>query len=324
MLRAAAVALVLALAAASSPAADTPRAAGAVFRSCDDCPEMVVVPAGSFVMGTPGAPPARGAGAAESGVAVIAIGRPFALGRRELTRGEYARFIADSGHEPQGGCRVWDPALARFAEDPRRGWKDLATPAAPADDLPASCVSFDDAQAYVQWLAAKTGERYRLPSEAEWEYAARAGSRALRPWGDDADAGCDFANTYDLVAAARYRLGWPEARCRDGYADLAPAGQFAANAFGLHDMIGNVREWVQDCATGSYVGRPRDGRAWEWIGGCGERVQRGGSWLAPPAENRSGWRGSAPVGEHAADAGFRVALDLGASAREARAEETGH
>lgn len=301
--------------AASSRAADA-RAPGSAFRDCDDCPEMVVVPAGSFVMGTPGAGTARGAGAAEPETVVVEIARPFALGRREVTRGEYARFLADSGHEAQGGCRVWDASLSRFSEDPRRGFQDLATPAAPLDDLPASCISFQDAQAYVQWLSTKTDARYRLPSEAEWEYAARAGSRALRPWGDDAAGGCDHANTYDLGADARYRLGWAMAPCRDGYADLAPVGQFAANAFGLQDMIGNVREWVQDCATGSYVGRPRDARAWEWVGGCGERVLRGGSWLTPPAETRSAFRASAPATEQASDAGFRVAADLAAKERE--------
>lgn len=315
---AAAILLILFVAAAAPSRAADMRAPGSSYRDCDDCPEMVVVPAGSFVMGTPGAPAARGAEAAESEAMVVEIARPFALGRHEVTRGEFARFLSDSGHEPQGGCRVWDAALSRFSEDSRRGFQDLATPAAPTDDLPASCVSFQDAQAYVQWLSSKTGARYRLPSEAEWEYAARAGSRSQRPWGDDAASGCDFANTYDLVAAARYRLGWPEAPCRDGYADLAPVGQFAANAFGLQDMIGNVSEWVQDCATGSYVGRPRDARAWEWIGGCGERVRRGGSWLTPPAESRSAWRASAPAGEHASDAGFRVAADLSAKEREDR------
>jgi formylglycine-generating enzyme required for sulfatase activity len=273
---------------------------------------MVVLPAGGFVMGTAGARPARGAAAAEGEVTTVVLDRPFALARREVTRGEYARFIADSGHEQQSGCRLWDAELARFSEDGRRGWQDIGA----ADDWPAGCLSFADALAYVQWLSAKTGARYRLPSEAEWEYAARAGSQALRPWGDDADAGCDHANLYDLVAAAHYRLGWPAARCRDGHADLAPGGQYAANAFGLQDMIGNVREWVQDCATASYVGRPRDGRAWEWIGGCGERIQRGGSWLTPPDESRSAWRGAAVAGERSADAGFRVARDLAGSRRE--------
>ncbi len=287
---------------------------GSAFRDCEDCPDMVVVPAGAFVMGTPGAAAARGAADAEAGATVVTIAQQFALGRREVTRGEYARFIADSGHEPQAGCRVWDAELARFSDDNRRGWQDIA----PADDFPATCVSFADAVAYAQWLAAKTGEHYRLPSEAEWEFAARAGSRSLRPWGDDAADGCDAANTYDLVAAARFRLGWPEAGCRDGHGDLAPVGQFAANAFGLQDMIGNAREWVQDCATGSYVGRPRDARAWEWIGGCGDRVQRGGSWLTPPDESRSASRHGAPAGERAGDAGFRVARDVEARSRAER------
>ena len=320
-MRRTAVPLLAACLLAAAPAvraAEGARAPGSAFRDCDGCPEMVVVPAGSFVMGTPGAVAARGAAAAESQAVVVEIPRAFALGRVEVTRGEYARFIADSGHEPQDGCRVWDPALARFSEDHRRSWQDVATPASPGDDYPVSCVSFADAQAYVQWLSSKTDARYRLPSEAEWEYAARAGSQTLRPWGDDAEEGCEFANTYDLVAATRYRLGWAEARCRDGQADLAPAGQFAANAFGLQDMIGNASEWVQDCATGSYVGRPRDARAWEWLGGCAERVQRGGSWLTPAADSRSASRAAAPAGDRAADAGFRVALDLGSRAKEER------
>jgi formylglycine-generating enzyme required for sulfatase activity len=320
MLRAA-IPLIAALLLAAVPAAraaEGARAPGSTFTDCDGCPEMVVIPAGSYVIGTPGAVAAGGVGAAESQASVVEIPRGFAIGRLEVTRGEYARFIADSGHEPQDGCRVWDPDLARFNEDPRRGWQDLATPASPGDDFPVSCVSFADAQAYVQWLSAKAGARYRLPSEAEWEYAARAGSRTLRPWGDDATDGCDFANTYDLVGAARYRLGWPEAPCRDGQADLAPGGQFGPNAFGLQDMIGNVSEWVQDCATGSYVGRPRDARAWEWLGGCAERVQRGGSWLTPAADSRSAARAAAPAGERSADVGFRVALDLGTKAREER------
>jgi formylglycine-generating enzyme required for sulfatase activity len=320
MTRAAALAFGVALAClcAAARAAEAAHEAGSTFSDCDGCPELVVVPPGRFVMGTPGAQAERGAAAAEGRPVLVEIPRAFALGRREVTRGEYARFISDSGHEPRAGCRVWDPDLARFSDDTRRGWQDIATPAAPADDLPASCVSFADALAYVQWLSAKTGERYRLPSEAEWEYAARAGSMALRPWGDEAEGACEFGNTYDLVGAAQYRLGWMQAGCRDGYADLAPVGQFEANAFGLQDMIGNVREWVQDCATGSYVGRPRDARAWEWIGGCAERVQRGGSWLTPASESRSAWRGSAPAGESAADAGLRVARDIAGRAREER------
>ncbi len=291
-------------------AAEPPRQAGAVFRGCDDCPEMIVVPAGGFVMGTPGAAAATGAARAEADAVVVRIPRPFAIGRYEVTRAQYGKFIAGSGHEPQPGCRTWDPALARFSDDTGRGWRNPATPAVTADDQPVTCVSFADAQAYVQWLARETGSRYRLPSEAEWEYAARAGTATLRFWGDDAAGGCQYTNTYDLTADSRYRLGWPHAGCRDGFADVAPAGQFRANGFGLHDAIGNVREWVQDCASGSYAGRPADARAWEWLGGCRERVLRGGSWLSPPGAARSAFRDSAPVEERADDAGFRVALDV--------------
>jgi formylglycine-generating enzyme required for sulfatase activity len=306
------------LAIARAGAAESPRASGSTFRDCDDCPEMIVIPAGSFVMGTAAAASAPGIAAAEQDAVVIDLPDAFALGRQEVTRGQYARFVADSGYEPLPGCRVWDPALSRFSEDGRRSWRDPLTPAEPSDDLPAGCISFADAQAYVKWLSAKTGGRYRLPSESEWEYAARAGSRSLRPWGDEAELGCDQANTYDLVAAASYRLGWPDAGCRDGYADLAPVGSFSANAFGLQDVIGNVREWVQDCATGSYVGRPRNGRAWEWLGGCSERVLRGGSWLTPPSESRSGARAAAAAELHSSDTGFRVALEYAAREREER------
>jgi formylglycine-generating enzyme required for sulfatase activity len=310
---AAVLALVL-LVATAATAEESARAAGSAFRDCDGCPEMVVIPAGRFVMGTPSAVRAAGAAGAEADAVVIELPRAYALGRFEVTRGEFARFIADSGHEPRSGCRGWAPALSRFAEDARRGWENPGSPAAPVDEHPVTCVSFADAQAYVQWLARETGERYRLPSETEWEYAARAGSATLRPWGDSPEEGCGDANTYDLVADAAYRLGWPNSGCRDGFADLAPVGRFSANAFGLHDVIGNVREWVQDCATGSFAGRPRDARAWEWLGGCRNRVQRGGSWLTPPAESRSAFRSEAPAGERTDDAGFRIARDLDATA----------
>ena len=270
----AAVGLLLFTAAAGLQAADSPRPPGSTFRDCDNCPEMVVVPVGGFVMGASTGP----------GTVVMQFQRAFALGRNEVTRGEYARFIAASGYEPRPGCRNWDPALLRFNEDAWRGWQNPATPAVAADDHPVTCVSFADARAYVDWLARETAERYRLPSEAEWEYAARAGTTTRYPWGDAPEDGCESANTYDVTADASYRLGWPHSGCRDGFTDLARVGQLQPNAFNLHDMIGNVREWVQDCATDSYVGRPRDARAWEWLGGCKRRVQRGGSWFSPPDE----------------------------------------
>ena len=298
--RTAAMGLLLLGAATGLQATDAPRAPGTTFRDCETCPAMVVIPAGSFVMGTP----------AEGGTLVIQIPHAFALGRNEVTRGEFAHFIADSGHEPRPGCRNWDPVLARFNDDAQRNWQNPATPVEPMDDHPVTCVTFVDARAYVEWLARETGERYRLPSEAEWEYAARGGTTTLRPWGDAPEDGCEFANTYDVTADAAYRLGWPHAGCRDGFADLARVGLLQANSFNLYDMIGNVQEWVQDCATDSSIGRPRDARAWEWLGGCKRRIQRGGSWLTPPDRSRSAYRVAASEGDRSDDTGFRIAKDL--------------
>ncbi|MDH4258989.1 MAG: formylglycine-generating enzyme family protein [Gammaproteobacteria bacterium] len=307
MLRRAAMGLLLLGASTGIQAAEQARAPGTTFRDCDTCPEMIVVPAGSFVMGAPG----------ES--LVIRIPQAFALGRTEVTRGEFARFIADSSYEPRPGCRSWDPALSRFNDDARRGWQNPTTPVEPTDDHPVTCVSFADARAYTDWLAHETGERYRLASEAEWEYAARGGTTTRYPWGDAPEDGCEFANTYDVTADSAYRLGWSHTGCRDGFPNLAQVGQLQANAFKLQDMIGNVQEWVLDCATDSYVGRPRDARAWEWLGGCKRRIQRGGSWLTPPDGNRSAHRAAVSEDDRGDDAGFRVARDL--DQRTARAED---
>src|SRR5690606_7975130 len=114
--------------------------------------------------------------------------------------------------------------------------------------------------AYVQWLARRTGKPYRLPSEAEWEYATRAGTTTAAPWGDAIADGCAYANLYDATTASRYPLGWFAAACSDGAADVATVGGRAANPWGVADLLGNVAEWVEDCAGGSYVGRPKDGR----------------------------------------------------------------
>jgi sulfatase modifying factor 1 len=288
------------------------------FRDCPTCPEMAVVPAGTFVMGTPASELGDAPSPAETQTTVIRIARPFALGRYEVTRGEFAAFVRDAGYEIRAGCRNWDDALSRFNDDARRTWLDPGRPVEPGEQHPINCVSWADAQAYVQWLARKTGQPYRLPSAAEWEYAARAGSTTLRFWGDDPQDGCDHANTYDRSSRAVYRLGWDDAGCSDGYPDLAPVGQFKPNSLGLHDMIGNVVEWTEDCWTGSYVGRPKDGSAWTWLGGCERRVLRGGSWVAPPERSRSGYHGEAAATDRADYVGFRVALDLDRRTRSSR------
>jgi len=296
-------------------AAEDGRAGPQVFRDCPACPEMVILPAGTFLMGTAAPAPGGADRTGESGPVVIRLPRPFAIGRYEVTRREFAEFVEASGHEVRPGCESWDDALGRFHDDPRRSWVAPGRPAEPAEAHPASCLSWTDAQAYARWLAQKTRQPYRLPSEAEWEYAARAGTTGLRYWGDDAADGCGFANAYDLSARAAYRLGRADTGCTDGYPDLAPVGQLAANAFGLHDTIGNVAEWVEDCATGSYVGRPADGRPWTWLGGCSRRVLRGGSWISSPDAARVAARASAEATQRSDQLGFRVALDLDTDAR---------
>ena len=299
----------LSLAAALAPAA---RAADplAPFKDCPDCPEMQRVLPGTFVMGTPSADPHVAETRAESQAVIVRIPRAFALGRTEVTLREYRAYLADSGYDAKAPCVAWDDNLLRFNADRARGPENPGRPREVRDDQPVSCVSWLDAKAYAQWLAHKTGKAYRLPSEAEWEYAARAGGNSRWPWGDATADGCEFANLYDLASREQFAFGWEPVRCRDRYPDVAPAGALRANAFGLYDMIGNVAEWVEDCYTDSYVGRPRDGRAWVWTGGCTRRVQRGGSWASPAERARSASRDAAEPMLRAGTVGFRIALDL--------------
>jgi formylglycine-generating enzyme required for sulfatase activity len=282
----------------------------APFRDCPECPAMVRVPAGAFTLGTPSASAADPATRAESQSVIVRIARPFAIGRTEVTRREFAAFVAATEYESPTNCRTWNDSLGRYADDRTRSWQNPGRPQAPRDDHPVSCVSWNDATAYAKWLARRTGKPYRLPSEAEWEYVARAGTATARHWGESAADGCAYANVFDASGRAQYLLGWNAAPCDDRFPDVAPAGALQPNAFGVHDTIGNLWEWVEDCATDSYVGRPRDGRAWVWIGGCQRRIQRGGSWITPPERARSAFRGDGAVDDRADYVGFRVALEL--------------
>jgi sulfatase modifying factor 1 len=171
------------------------------------------------------------------------------------------------------------------------------------------CVSWADAQAYVRWLSRKTGKGYRLLSESEWEYAARAGTTTRRPWGDVAEAGCAHANIADATArriVPGITLG---TACDDGHAYTSPAGTYHANAFGLHDMLGNVWEWTADCWSESHVGAPADGSA-RMDGDCSYRVLRGGSWSNNSDGIRSAHRNGEALGTRFGGYGFRVARTL--------------
>jgi formylglycine-generating enzyme required for sulfatase activity len=280
------------------------------LRDCPTCPEMVVIPAGSFLMGTPKAIQVPTEVPAELDPVSITITRPFALGRFELTRGEYQEFVSATGYSPPDPhCRTWVADLKAFRDLPR-GWQQANIPAAPTDRHPASCISWHDARAYLAWLSKQTGRNYRLPSETEWEYAARAGTRTLYPTGNDRRRICRQANLHDRRTAASYPLAWTVAPCYDGFADVAPVGSLQPNNFGLYDMLGNVWEWAEDCASLSYFGRPLDQRAWTWDGGCKRRIQRGGGWITGPERARPGFHGDGDDSDRADFAGMRVARDL--------------
>ena len=240
---------------------------GDSFRDCDICPEMVTVPAGTFQMGSPSYEEGRDDD--EGPVHQVTIPRAFAVGKYAVTFAEWDACVAG------GGCNGYRP------DD--KGWG--------RGSRPAIYVSWQDANAYTAWLSRTTGKRYRLLSEAEWEYAARAGTTTARFWGDGIGAGqanCDGCGSR-----------WDNSQS-------APAGSFAPNALGLHDMLGNVTEWTADCWNDSYAGAPSDGSAWTQ-GNCGYRVVRGGSWNGIPRIVRSANRYRIESGSRTFSYGFRVA-----------------
>ena len=267
----------LALAAASGVAAPD-----AGFRDCADCPEMVAIPPGRFDMGTGAAEVAR-LGIAPTSRTLpwqqpqhpVTIAKRFALGATPITRVEYAIFAAARGEAVAGV-----------------GWS--APGIRQTDDDPAVRVSWRQASAYVAWLAGKTGQPYRLPTEAEWEYAARAGTRTAYWWGDDPGVGrtvCDDCGSE-----------W------DGKG-TAPVRRFAANPFGLFDMLGQVFEWTADCWNPNYEGAPRDGSAWR-AGDCTQHPARGGSWNLDARFARAGQRSRDANDYEGNMLGLRVARDL--------------
>jgi formylglycine-generating enzyme required for sulfatase activity len=249
-------------------------APGQTFRDCNyGCPEMVVVPSGSFTVGSPVSEAGRDSD--EGPQHTVTVSRPFAVGKFEVTFDEWQQCVAG------GGCQT-----NRNPGD--NGWGK--------ERRPVTKVSWSDAREYVAWLALKTGKPYRLLSEAEWEYAARAGTTTLYAWGDP--IGLRNAN------CSRCGSQWDNKQ-------TAPAGSFAPNAFGLYDMHGNVWEWVEDCWHDDYVGAPSDGSV--WTAACADksrRVLRGGSWNDVPELLRSANRIWYSTGTRNPNNGFRVARSL--------------
>ena len=172
-------------------------------------------------------------------------------------------------------------------------------------------MSWKDAQEYVDWLSKETGRKYRLLSESEWEYLARGGTSTSRYWGGSEGGQCEHANGADRTLYSS--KSYPQdvaASCDDGHLRTAPVGSFRPNGYGLHDVSGNVWEWVEDCSHGSYLGAPADGSAWTSGSNCGSRVTRGGSWASYPSRLRSANRDRFNAGNQYDIVGFRVARSL--------------
>ena len=249
------------------------RQPGAHLRDCETCPELVVVPAGSFMMGSPDSEWGRFIN--EGPQRQVTITQPFAVGVYEVTFGEWDACVSE------GGCNGYQPD--------GEGWG--------RGDRPVINVSWDDARAYVRWLSERTGKPYRLLSESEWEYVARAGTMEPFHTGETISANqanYDSSYTYGSGQKGRYR------------GRTVQAGTFSPNAFGLHEVHGNVWEWTQDCWNEDYAAAPTDSRPRE-TGECEQRVMRGGSWGDVPWLLRSADRGKSEPGIRGPRIGFRVA-----------------
>jgi sulfatase modifying factor 1 len=287
--------------------------AGETFKDCPDCPKMVMVPAGTFLMGSAEAETIREQMPVKNAISErpqhqVSITQPFALGQYAVTRGEFAAFVLDTGHDPSG-CYVEQDGKVVVEE--KWSWRNPGFEQ--TDQHPVVCVSHDDANRYAAWLREKTGKTYRLPSEAEWEYAARAGTATARYWGDGRDGACAYANVADLTGAGAGALRWKidngGFRCRDGYVYTAPVGSFLPNRFGLYDMLGNVQQWTGDCWNETYANAPSDGSAWT-SGNCERPVVRGGAWNSNPRNLRSARRNGYTPDYRFSVIGFRVARTL--------------
>jgi formylglycine-generating enzyme required for sulfatase activity len=290
--------------------------AGATFRDCDDCPEMVVIPAGQFTMGSPDAEPGRIN--IEGPQRPVQIKSNFAVGRYAITRDQFEAFVKTTGRLYDDGC------LAASANNwVLRPNLSFRMPGFPQDGRhPVVCVSWDDANAYVKWLSAKTGKAYRLLTEAEREYATRAGTSSAYWWGNAVRP--DMAN-YDKApqqaAAEKPVAGKPKLASATAAVAAAPTESPAAtqgtvpvhlfppNPWGLYQVHGNVGEWVADCWNRSYMGAPSDSAA-VVTGDCDRHVLRGGGWSYWASDIRAAYRESAAKEDRYVHVGFRIARDL--------------
>jgi formylglycine-generating enzyme required for sulfatase activity len=279
---------------------------GTVFKDCPTCLDMVVIPPGTFIQGRNDGEPERYEGPAHK----VTIAYKFAVGRTEVTTGQFREFVEATGYQTSDSCNIFDGKTPTLT--PNTGWKNPGYGRPAADTEPGACLSWNDAKAYVAWLAKKTGKPYRLLSESEWEYAARAGTTGLFAWGDNPDDACKTANVSDLsTKTLKTPPPFPPANCNDGHPTIAPAGSLKPNAFGLYDMIGSVWEGVEDCYVMPYPDNtPTDGRPYLGPAGCDRRVSKGGSWVTKIDRQTPTFRGRDVQTLVSQVFGFRVARDL--------------
>jgi formylglycine-generating enzyme required for sulfatase activity len=266
---------------------------------------MITLSAGEYLMGS--AADERGRLNDEAKPHLVRIVKPFAIGRFEVTVEQFETFLKDTGLAVDNTCRVLTGSRdysAIFGE-PLTSFRAPSHPTSPAH--PVGCIGWHDAQAYVAWLRQKTGKPYRLPSEAEWEYAARAGTRTTYSFGPDSSQLCEYARFADLDSAFAWRSG-----CRSGVTTRGPlpVGSLKPNGWGLSDMHGNVWEWTEDCWGVRTDDAPSDSSPFVRPGNCGVGVVRGGSWVTGSSHTRSAMRMPMPLSNRNENVGFRVSLSL--------------
>jgi formylglycine-generating enzyme len=283
---------------------------GAVLQEGPEAPELILIPPGSFVMGVPEAESAREKSDDDNArpQQEVTIRDGFWLAKYPVTRGEFAAFVADTGHGTPGGAFGWVEGKRDWEHSDEFGWRNPGFEQ--TDRHPVVCVSHEDAEAYAAWLSRRTGRHYRLPSEAEWEYAARAGTSTARFWGDDRNGARQYANVADRSLAKRMKMKANREQFfpwDDGYPFTAPVGSFQPNGFGLYDVLGNAWEWVADHWHDNYVDSPKDGSAWITDRNDSRRVLRGGSWNNRPGGVRAGVRLRGGADFRGSVVGFRLA-----------------
>ena len=260
-------------------------------------PEMMRIESGCFSMGSVVGESGRHENEIPHSVCVD----DYSISRFEVTRGQYAAFVDETGHATRLGCHVFRDAGWTFGA--ANSWREPGFEQ--TDEHPAACVSRDDAMAYARWLSQRQGRSYRLPTEAEWEYAARTGQRSARPWGDDPDQACRWANVGDRDLHRHYPdWPWTIHACEDGHVHTAPVGSFGESGYGLHDLMGNVWEWTCSTYDAEYGGAEL-----RCTSNAGGAVARGGSWSNSPRWVRSAGRFASRSDMRFDLVGFRLAHD---------------